>query len=177
VKSPPSAETSSTIEFELTADELVRAGDSLHANQAVFARTSAPPIDALRPLHGARALRLPSRGTALAISVAVAALLCAFARQRIAKPAAQLHSRTTTLARETIAPKAAAPEIPSTPSSKPVPVRLANPFDDTEVFEFPPGTSLEYARATVAEFLIDRARDRHVRHAHRSRVRQDLRNS
>ena len=56
-------------------------------------------------------------------------------------------------------------------SSKPPPVRFANPFDPAEVFEFPPGTSPEYAREAVAEFLIDRARDRHVRHEHEHRSR------
>ena len=39
-------------------------------------------------------------------------------------------------------------------------VKIANPFDATESFEFPPGTSLEDARQAVADFLLNRARAR-----------------
>jgi hypothetical protein len=42
------------------------------------------------------------------------------------------------------------------------PVRFSNPFDASEVFEFPPGTSDEQARQSVAAILRQRARDRHV---------------
>jgi hypothetical protein len=35
-----------------------------------------------------------------------------------------------------------------------------NPFDRTEVFEFPPGTSSAEARSAVAVILMDRARAR-----------------
>jgi hypothetical protein len=40
------------------------------------------------------------------------------------------------------------------------PVRFANPFDKTEVFEFPPGTTKEEARELVAQMLLERARGR-----------------
>jgi hypothetical protein len=51
--------------------------------------------------------------------------------------------------------------IPSPPASDPdPPVRLRNPFDHSEVFEFPPGTSPTAARDAVAEILMARARDR-----------------
>jgi hypothetical protein len=40
------------------------------------------------------------------------------------------------------------------------PVRFANPFDKSEVFEFPPGTTREEARAAVAELLLQRAHER-----------------
>jgi hypothetical protein len=42
------------------------------------------------------------------------------------------------------------------------PVRFKNPFDHSEVFEFPPGTSQLEAREAVAQLLMERARDRHV---------------
>ena len=42
------------------------------------------------------------------------------------------------------------------------PVRFSNPFDASEVFEFPPGTSDEQARQSVAAILLQRARDRQV---------------
>ena len=40
------------------------------------------------------------------------------------------------------------------------PVRFTNPFDTTEVFEFPPGTSDAEARQAAADLLLQRARDR-----------------
>jgi len=40
------------------------------------------------------------------------------------------------------------------------PVRFGNPFDASEVFEFPPGTSVDQARQSVAAALLQRARDR-----------------
>jgi hypothetical protein len=37
------------------------------------------------------------------------------------------------------------------------PLRVANPFDASEIFEFPAGTSEADAREAVAGFLIERA--------------------
>jgi hypothetical protein len=58
----------------------------------------------------------------------------------------------------------------ATPAAMPVaapplepPVRFINPFDATEVFEFPPGTTQSDARQAVADFLLQRARDRYQR--------------
>lgn len=41
------------------------------------------------------------------------------------------------------------------------PVKFRNPFDKTEVFEFPAGTSRTEARDAVAEILMQRALERH----------------
>jgi hypothetical protein len=46
--------------------------------------------------------------------------------------------------------------------SREPPVRFRNPFDASEVFEFPPGTSDDSARESVAATLLQRARDRHA---------------
>lgn len=43
------------------------------------------------------------------------------------------------------------------------PLRFRNPFDKSEVFEFPAGTTVEEARASVADLLRQRAQDRHMR--------------
>jgi hypothetical protein len=71
--------------------------------------------------------------------------------------------------RPTVAPEAAtsvpasapasalAPAPPVTPD---VPVRFKNPFDASEVFEFPAGTSQAEVRDAVAELLSQRARER-----------------
>ena len=42
------------------------------------------------------------------------------------------------------------------------PVRVANPFDSSEIFEFPYGTSEADAREAVAGFLMERAVSRGV---------------
>ena len=46
------------------------------------------------------------------------------------------------------------------PVVEPPPVRVANPFDKKEVFEFPAGTTPEAAQAAVADTLLARARER-----------------
>ena len=43
-----------------------------------------------------------------------------------------------------------------------VPVRVANPFDSSEIFEFPYGTSEADAREAIAGFLMERAVGRGV---------------
>jgi hypothetical protein len=40
------------------------------------------------------------------------------------------------------------------------PLRIRNPFDPTETFEFPPGTSEAEARQAVTKLLMERAHDR-----------------
>jgi hypothetical protein len=46
------------------------------------------------------------------------------------------------------------------PEVQNLPTRFTNPFDTSEVFEFPPGTTQDAARESVAETLIERARER-----------------
>jgi hypothetical protein len=69
------------------------------------------------------------------------------------------------------------------PSSPPVvapvsdqePLRVRNPFDRSEVFEFPAGTTPEAAKAAIADTLLDRARERQAeydaKHPRRRRSR------
>lgn len=49
-------------------------------------------------------------------------------------------------------------------------VRIRNPFDPSEVFEFSPGTSEAEARESVAKILLQRARDRQLRSRGAQRV-------
>jgi len=49
---------------------------------------------------------------------------------------------------------------PAPPATLDLPVRFRNPFDASEVFEFPAGTSLTEVRDAVAEMLSQRARER-----------------
>lgn len=46
------------------------------------------------------------------------------------------------------------------PAPQGEPVRIANPFDASEVFQFPAGTSETDAHLAVASMLLERARDR-----------------
>jgi len=165
-------ETGSTIEFELKPDELLGAS-RLHAPDSAGAgRASSLPTAAAVPNEASRARPVRRWAAVLAIGVAGGAFLCAISGRQLSGPVAKRPQNAShALARET-----AALEVPRTPSSKPLPLWFANPFDATEVFEFPPGTSREYAREAVAEILLNRARDRHARHAQRSRIRRVVRN-
>ena len=49
---------------------------------------------------------------------------------------------------------------PEKPQQNVPPVRIKNPFDPSETFEFPPETSRAKARELVADLLLQRARDR-----------------
>jgi hypothetical protein len=69
--------------------------------------------------------------------------------------------------RPTTAPEAPTPALPpaplatpATPATPEAPVRFKNPFDSSEVFEFPAGTSWTEMRDAVAELLAQRARER-----------------
>ncbi len=67
-----------------------------------------------------------------------------------------------------------APRPPAAVVAEP-PVRLRNPFDKHEVFEFPPGTTPEAAHAAMADTLLARARERQAeydaKHPKKRRVR------
>jgi len=65
-------------------------------------------------------------------------------------------------------PAAATPRQPAETIS-PI-VRIRNPFDASEVFEFSPGTSEAEARQSVAKVLLQRARDRQFRSGGAQRV-------
>jgi hypothetical protein len=51
-------------------------------------------------------------------------------------------------------------EIPAEVPAQPAAVRVKNPFDESEVFEFPPGTPKHVARDKVADILMARAMER-----------------
>lgn len=68
-------------------------------------------------------------------------------------------SSTTMLQRVTEREWSAATPEPE-PEPEGEPVRFANPFDENEVFEFPPGTSNGEVRDAVADMLMKRAMER-----------------
>jgi hypothetical protein len=82
---------------------------------------------------------------------------------------AQRTSERKPLAAATSAPAPVPPAPAASPPPPPPgePIRFKNPFDRSEVFEFPPGTSPAEARQAVAQLLMERARDRHVKFVER----------
>ena len=96
-----------------------------------------------------------SHRIALALSVAVVGLTAVNALNNTSTPDRPAPSPTTSMQ------MAEPQEIPATTAAEVVkPVLFKNPFDETEVFEFPPGTSKEEARAAVADMLLKRAMER-----------------
>ena len=70
-------------------------------------------------------------------------------------PATADNSRSSRIARPAL------PVIPPSPAIlQKASVLVRNPFDRTEVFEFPPGTSKAESREKVAALLLQRARER-----------------
>lgn len=63
---------------------------------------------------------------------------------------------------------------PTPEAPPPPPVRFVNPFDATEVFEFPRGMSENDVREAVAELLLDRARERLAASADTQRRNRDV---
>jgi len=61
-------------------------------------------------------------------------------------------------------------EIPAEPAPEPAVVRVKNPFDESEVFEFPPGTPPNVAKDKVADILMARAMERQKYLAKRTRT-------
>lgn len=88
---------------------------------------------------------------AIALSVTVAAATAAYALYSYVGPVRSDHVQAVVAQ--------------STLQTEPVgePLRMANPFDASEIFEFPAGTSEADAREAVAGFLIERAARRGVR--------------
>lgn len=161
------------IEFELNADELLALSRprpittpitdpaQFHALPAKAKVSPHAQTVAVCPAIAARNIQRPA---ALVLSAVAAVLIGAVG---YLSSSAELHEAVATASR------AAAPVAqPSAPARVQLPVRFANPFDQTEVFEFPPGTSKAEARERVADMLIQRARDRQHQYERIAAVRR-----
>jgi hypothetical protein len=134
------------LEIELTAwDLLALSQPRAIANSAAPCADSTPAIARFLTSHVGRSLG------AATIVAAVAGLIV-----YLAIPSEQ--PAPTATDRSNLPPGLIS--VLSISASAPLPVRFINPFDATEVFEFPPGTSEADARDRVAELLIERAQDR-----------------
>ena len=169
----PPAIGDETIELELTAEEMLLLSQAADVEEpvaraqisAVAARgrispwlASPPPIE-LSAASGARHWRQTPFVKMTGAIVAYGALAWWGASQLAGQP----RPPATAAAR----PAIVVPQQPAsmTSSAKPA-IRVINPFDATEVFEFPAGTSNDEGREKVAQILLQRAHERQSQWEH-----------
>jgi len=92
--------------------------------------------------------------------IAIAAVIHLSALRLSAAPASEPAMAAAPLAVAAMPAPAATPGTREQAQQPPPPVRFVNPFDRSEVFEFPAGTSRTEARDAVAGILENRARAR-----------------
>ncbi|MEJ1963400.1 MAG: hypothetical protein WDO56_18335 [Gammaproteobacteria bacterium] len=149
---------------ETTPPDSSRAPDL--AEQATSEALCVPRIEATNTAACAPARahrRLAPVAGAFGIAIATASL------GGVAYIAANHPQTMPVLAKE--APPIATAATPIEPQAQSAPVTFRNPFDASEVFEFPPGTPQPEARRKVAELLSQRAQERQnlfVRVRHRT---------
>jgi hypothetical protein len=152
----PEVDDDDTIEIELTAEEM--RGLSRAANEAQPPKIAAPVR--------LRRFRLWPLAAIAVIGIA-AAILWRPAPHRVPQQVAPPPAVNITR------PAASAPALPAAPAtSSAPPVRVRNPFDATEVFEFPAGTTKAEARQKIADVLLQRAVDRRSQAPERRRARR-----
>ena len=160
-----------TIELQLTPEEMLLLSQAADVAEPVAAAqmstvaarnrkspwTAAPPIG-INPPSGARRWHQTPFVRMAATIIAYVALAWWGASQLAGQPQAP----ATAAARPAvIVPQPAL----MTNSAKPT-IRVINPFDATEVFEFPAGTSNDEGREKVAQILLQRAHERQSQWEH-----------
>ena len=158
-----------TIEIELTPDQWLNLSQAAEAAAAqcvepagVPAITESDPIPAapasLEPLFNDNPASRRHRWQVAPIAKMSGYIIAyaAFAWWSVAQLAGQPQPRVTTAAR----PAAVIPRPALVVSSVQPAVKVINPFDATEVFEFPAGTSDAEGHEKVAQILLQRARER-----------------
>jgi hypothetical protein len=155
-------------EVELSAQDLLelspsyavedsgRGTESLPMKQPdmAFAIPGAQPV-APRKMPSSMMRRMSAPTVAWALSLGVASLMVIGVNYQHSTPERPIQSSITP-------PLPQAEKTESSAAIERPPTLFTNPFDDTEVFEFPPGTSEAEARAVVADLLMKRAMDRQV---------------
>jgi hypothetical protein len=150
-----------TIEFELPDERLLALSEAGRE-----AQTATIPVKLIAdPAIAASLVRKPRRLWPAAL-VAIVALLTTIAWWTAStRPTMERDARVATV------PSLPAPAPQSEPARDDASVRIKNPFDANEVFEFPAGTDATAARQSVAQLLLQRARDRQATdHNHAPRV-------
>lgn len=100
-----------------------------------------------------------SSDVAVALSLAFAGIAAGYALYSYLAPVGAGRVSISSVSHDT-APQPEALVVQTEPLA--APVRVANPFDATETFEFPAGTSEADARDAIAGFLIERAARRGI---------------
>ena len=144
----PPEDDEDTIELELTTKELRRLSRAARWTQGPnpgFASRAATGLMRLWPVALAAVL----------VGVAAAIAWRPNPPQRLAPKLAPAAAASSTPVTHSQPARLADPPHPQGP-----PVRVRNPFDAREVFEFPAGTTKVEARQKVAQLLLQRAVDR-----------------
>lgn len=108
--------------------------------------------------------RVSNDWPAIAIQIAVATIFSGVIAYVATNPEQLVQARPA-VGKVVDAPTPARPAPPAVPD-EPVQVQVTNPFDKTEVFDFPAGTSETEAQLAVARILMQRAQDRQALWAH-----------
>jgi hypothetical protein len=157
-REPPSRASSATLEIEALVQ--VSSGPASAASTTSLRRKPPKGVSSATLGRGA----MSGAAGALLVVLAIASWSAAH-RATPVEPNPPLLSRDVPA---TAPPTTTVPEQAAVTAATPAqatelePVRIKNPFDRSEVFEFPPGTTPEEARQSVADLLLQRARDRHV---------------
>jgi hypothetical protein len=138
-----------TIELELSATELQRL-----AQAACVEHSHTPETRDVRPTQRRRGSRPARRWPAVIAAAAISGVSSGITYLATTRPVP-----TPSAAQPVLSASLAAP-IRDATSTAQVSVKFVNPFDATEVFEFPPGTSEADAHQAVAELLLKRAHER-----------------
>lgn len=162
-----------TIELVLTAEQLL---DLSEAAEAAQAEAPAPGGEVVAPAPVAASIPSsavvgtvqdlgPARTvhwhqTPIAKMAANTVAFVAFAWWSVSQLAGQPQSHPKTVVEAAVPPVAIVnpPAVTAHPENPAV--QVVNPFDRTEVFEFPAGTSADESREKVAQILLQRARER-----------------
>jgi len=149
-----------TIEVELTGEQQLALSRAAEAARTTVRPDESGPVLSVPEYENFASRRTARIDFVCNVTLAVAGLGLAVA---FLWPASDRHLPTPAPAPAPTVTRAAplaevAPGAPAEPQG--APVRIKNPFDATEVFEFPHGTPESEAREAVVERLLNRARDR-----------------
>lgn len=126
-------------------------------------------MHAQQPRYDAGDARGRNDWPAIAIQIAVATIFSGVIAYVATNPEQLVQARAAVGKVAAPSPARPAPETrPAPPAApdEPVQVQVTNPFDKTEVFNFPAGTSETDAQLAVARLLMQRAQERQPLWAH-----------
>jgi hypothetical protein len=160
-------DTMPTVEAEMDARDLRRLTDDFLGKPTQVTASvqhpaaASPAASKARPASRARILRSP---LVVIFSVALVGVIAAGTLRESDKRAAALPPPPSAVVPAPVPP----PSVQPAELAPPKPVVLVNPFDKTETFTFPPGTSKADARDQMATLLLQRAIERRA-HVPRAR--------